>query len=174
MAVGRPGTLTAAIVTPTSTSGETGEPFNVVSMDALWGKPHTVAGGSRKYADGSVCRRISDLSVFIGHQKGHRILAAGDLNILRGHGEHSSTYWASRYATVFSRMSALGQSFVDPQAPAGRQAEPWPDAYTVAERWSARILPTLRGRKVPPQTRRAVPGRGDDTAAVGAVLLPIP
>jgi endonuclease/exonuclease/phosphatase family metal-dependent hydrolase len=36
-------------------------------------------------------------------------------------------YWGSRYSTVFSRMSTLGLSFLGPQAPAGRQADPWPD-----------------------------------------------
>ena len=127
LAVSRPGTLAAAIVTPTSNSGEPFEPFIVASMYALWEKPHTVTGGSWIYADGSVHRLISDLSAFVGQQKGHRILAAGDLNVLHGYGEHGSAYWASRYATVFSRMSALGLPFVGPQAPDGRQAEPWPE-----------------------------------------------
>ena len=35
--------------------------------------------------------------------------------------------WAARYTTVFDRMRALGLSFVGPQAPAGRRADPWPD-----------------------------------------------
>ncbi len=122
LAVSRPGTLAAATVTPTS-----GEPFIVASMYALWEKPHTVTGSGWIYADGSVHRLISDLSVFVGQQAGHRILAAGDLNVLYGYGEGGSAYWASRYATVFRRMSALGLSFVGPQAPAGRRAEPWPD-----------------------------------------------
>jgi len=52
---------------------------------------------------------------------------AGDLNILYGYGENGSAYWAARYASVFSRMSALGLAFVGPQAPAGRLAQPWPD-----------------------------------------------
>ncbi len=60
-------------------------------------------------------------------QHGHRIVAAGDLNILHGYGEHGSAHWASRYATVFDRMEALGLAFVGPQHPHGRQAEPWPD-----------------------------------------------
>ena len=74
----------------------------------------------------SVHRVISDLSVFIGQEKGHRILAAGDLNILYGYGEKENAYWASRYATVFNRIEALGLKFVGPQAPAGRCADPWP------------------------------------------------
>ena len=122
LAISRLGTFAAATVTPTS-----GEPFIVASMYAPWEKPHSATGGSWIYADGSVHRLISDLSVFVGQQANHRILAAGDLNILYGYGEAGSPYWASRYATVFSRMSALGLSFVGPQAPAGRRAEPWPD-----------------------------------------------
>ncbi len=122
LAVSRLGTLAAAIVTP-----PTGEAFIVASIYAPWEKPHTITGSSWIYADGSVHRLISDLSVLVGQQKGHRILVAGDLNILFGYGENSSVYWASRYATVFSRMSAIGLSFVGPQAPAGRCANPWPD-----------------------------------------------
>jgi endonuclease/exonuclease/phosphatase family metal-dependent hydrolase len=122
LAVSRPGTLAAAIVTPSA-----GAPFVVASMYAPWEKPHATTGSGWIYADASVHRLISDLSALVGQQNGHRILAAGDLNILHGYGEGGSTYWASRYATVFSRMIALGLSFVGPQAPAGRRAEPWPD-----------------------------------------------
>jgi endonuclease/exonuclease/phosphatase family metal-dependent hydrolase len=64
--------------------------------------------------------------VFVGRQKGHRILAAGDLNILYGYGEEGSAYWSARYATVFERMKAMGLPFVGPQAPNGRCADPWP------------------------------------------------
>ena len=122
LTVTRPGTLAAATITPSS-----GESFVVASMYALWQKPHTVTRSGWIYADGSVHRLISDLSVFVGQQTKHRILAAGDLNILYGYGEAGSEYWASRYTTVFRRMSSLGLSFVGPQAPAGRRAEPWPD-----------------------------------------------
>ena len=122
LAVSRLGTLAAAMVTPSD-----GEPFVVASMYAPWEKPHKTTNSSWIYADGSVHRVISDLSELIGQQARHRILAAGDLNILHGYGEEGSNYWAARYATVFSRFSALGMSFVGPQAPAGRQAAPWPD-----------------------------------------------
>lgn len=121
LAVSRLGTLSVAIATP-----RVGKSFVVASMYATWEKPHSSTGGRWIYADGSVHRLISDLSALIGQQTGHRLLAAGDLNILHGYGEHGSPYWASRYATVFARMSALGLEFVGPQAPAGRQADPWP------------------------------------------------
>ena len=121
-AVSRPGTLAAAYVTAPGI-----ERFVVVSMYSIWMKPHTSTGSSWIVSDASAHRLVSDLSVLIGQQKGHRIVAAGDLNILHGHGEHGSEYWAARYETVFARMEALGLPFVGPQTPHGRQAEPWPD-----------------------------------------------
>lgn len=122
LAVSRLGTLSTAVVTPAA-----GDPFIVASMYAPWEKPHATTASGWIYADGSVHRLISDLSALVGQQTGHRILAAGDLNILHGYGENGSAYWASRYATVFARMAALGLSFIGPQAPAGRRANPWPD-----------------------------------------------
>ncbi len=121
-AVSRPGSLTAAVVTPPDV-----EPFVVVSMYSLWARPHASTGSSWIVSDASAHRVVSDLSAFIGCQHGHRILAAGDLNILHGHGEHGSEYWAARYGTVFDRMEALGLPFVGPQHSQGRQADPWPD-----------------------------------------------
>ncbi len=102
-AVSRPGTLSAAHV-----SAPNIEPFLVVSMYSLWSKPHATTGSSWIVSDASAHRVVSDLSALIGRESGHRILAAGDLNILHGHGENGNEYWASRYATVFTRMEALG------------------------------------------------------------------
>jgi hypothetical protein len=120
--VSRLGTLAAATVIP-----QTGEPFVIVSMYGLWEKPHSETGSGWIYADASVHRIISDLSVFIGQQTRHRIIAAGDLNILHGYGEGGNSYWGGRYTTVFDRMKAIGLPFVGPQAPAGRRADPWPE-----------------------------------------------
>jgi hypothetical protein len=89
LAVSRLGTLAAAMVTP----GDD-DPFVAASMYAPWEKPHATTGSGWIYADGSVHRLISDLSALVGQQVGHRILAAGDLNILYGYGEHGSPYWA--------------------------------------------------------------------------------
>ena len=120
-AVSRPGTLAAARVTPPGI-----EPFVVVSVYSLWTKPYASTRPWRIVSDASAHRVVSDLSAFTMSQDGHRILAAGDLNILHGYGEHGSDYWASRYGTVFARMEALGLPFVGPQHPHGRQADPWP------------------------------------------------
>jgi exonuclease III len=121
LAVSRLGTLSAAKV-----HNDNEPPIILISMYGFWEKPHESTGSSWLYADASVHRLISDISVLIGSQTKHRIIASGDLNILYGYGEHGSQYWASRYATIFSRMEALGLKFVGPQAPNGRGTDPWP------------------------------------------------
>jgi hypothetical protein len=143
LAVSWPGTLAAAIVTPPS-----GEDLVLASLYAPWERPLGITGSRWIYADGSAHRLISDLSVFVGQQAGHRIIAAGDLNILHGYGEHGSSYWAGRYATIFARMSALGLSFVGPQAPAGRSADPRPDELPRA----SRDVPTYHTSRQTPAT----------------------
>ncbi len=122
LGVSRPGTLTAAHV---SSPGV--DPFVVISMYSMWENPHTSTDSGWIVSDASAHRLVSDLSAFIGTQGGHRILAAGDLNILHGYGEHGNEYWSGRYGSVFERMEALGLPFVGPQHPQGRQADPWPD-----------------------------------------------
>ena len=121
LAVSQLGTLAAAIVTAPGS-----KPVVVVSMYAPWTSPHSSTGSRWILSDVSVHRVVSDLSTLIGSQQHHRILAAGDLNILHGYGDHGSAYWAARYDTVFTRLAALGLAFVGPQAPHGRQANPWP------------------------------------------------
>ena len=145
LAVSRLGTLTAARV-----EADGLEPFTVVSMYSLWSKPHA-SFGNWSYADASAHRLISDLSAFVGSEAGHRIVAAGDLNILHGYGDHGSHYWASRYGTVFDRMEALGLRYVGPSAPHGLQADPWPDELP---RDSGNVPDLPEGR----------PGRGDAPA----------
>ena len=122
LAVSRLGTLAAARVTMPGIG-----PFVCVSMYSCWTSPLAIAGGGWSISDASAHRVVSDLSAFIGRQRGHRIVAAGDLNILYGYGEDGSAYWAGRYETVFTRMKALGLPFIGPQAPNGRQADPWPN-----------------------------------------------
>ena len=148
-AASRPGTLTAACV-----SAPDVEPFVVVSMYSLWTRPHDSTRSSWIVSDASAHRVVSDLSTFIGREVGHRIVAAGDLNILHGHGEHGSGYWASRYATVFDRMGALGLPFVGPQAPHGRQADPWPDELPR----DSRNVPTYHTNRQTPFHRNAPAG----------------
>jgi hypothetical protein len=122
LAVSRLGTLAAADVH----DPDTGETVTFISMYAAWENPLASTGSRWIYADASAHRVISDLSVFIGQERRHRIVAAGDLNILYGYGENGSRYWRGRYQTVFDRFAALGLRFVGPQAPHGRKAEPPP------------------------------------------------
>ena len=85
LAVSRLGTLAAAVV-----SSPADNPIVVASVYAPWEKPHSLTRSSWIYADGSAHRMISDLSVLVGQQREHRILAAGDLNILYGYGDNGS------------------------------------------------------------------------------------
>ena len=99
--------------------------FTAVSMYAPWERPP--GADSPIYADASAHRILSDLSALVVSSKRHRLIAAGDLNILHGYGERGNQYWRGRYNTVFDRASAMGIGFVGPQHPNGRQADPWPD-----------------------------------------------
>ena len=139
-ATSRPGTVTAAHVTAPGI-----EPFVAISMYALWERPHAFSDSRWIVSDASAHRVISDLSTFIGREGGHRILAADDLNILRGYGDYGSEYWAERYGTVFDRMEALGLAFVGPQAPNGRQVDPWPDELPADSRNVPTFYPIGRG-----------------------------
>lgn len=143
LAVSRTGTLAAARVTPPN-----GEPFIAVSMYSAWTSPHSSTGSSWIVSDVSAHRVISDLSAFIGSANGHRIVAAGDLNVLHGYGEHGDRYFAARYQTIFSRMEALGLDFKGPQAPRGRQAEPWPSELPA----SSQNVPTYYSNRQTPTT----------------------
>ncbi len=138
-----PGTIAAAIVTPPS-----GDPVVAVSMYAPWVRTHTSTASNFIFADGSAHHVVSDLSTLIAKKDGHRVLAAGDLNILRGYGEHGSAYWAARYKTVFDRMEAMGLSFVGPEHPFGRQADPWPDELPR----DSRNVPTFHTNRQTPRT----------------------
>jgi endonuclease/exonuclease/phosphatase family metal-dependent hydrolase len=115
--VSQPGTLRVADVVR---DGQV--VVKVASMYAPWERARR---GSVIYADASAHRLLSDLSGLIS-RRNHRIVAAGDLNILRGYGEHGNAYSEARYATVFDRAEAMGLRCLGPQAPNGRQAQPWP------------------------------------------------
>ena len=143
LVVSWPGTLTAAIIHPAS-----GAPVLAVSMYAQWLSTHALSARNLIFSDSSAHRVISDLSVFIAKEYGHRVLAAGDLNIRRGYGEHGSAYWAARYNTVFDRMKALGLPCIGPEYPNGRQADPWPDELPR----DSRNVPTFHSNRQSPAT----------------------
>ena len=143
LGVSRLGTLAAAHVKAPGI-----EPLVVVSVYSLWTSPHASTSSSWIVSDASAHRLVSDLSAFIGRQQGHRLIVAGDFNILHGHGEYGSLYWASRYKTVFDRMEALGLPFVGPQYPNGRQAVPWPDELPL----ESKNVPTFHSNRETPTT----------------------
>lgn len=147
LAVSRMGTLAVADIATVSAD----EAITVVSMYGAWEGPVEDIGSRWIYADASVHRLISDLSALIGRQQGHKIIAAGDLNILYGCGEGGSLYWKARYDTVFARMESLGLMFVGPQAPdGGEQANPWPHELPK----DSKNVPTFRFRVHQPETAR--------------------
>ena len=138
-----PGTIAAAFVTPPS-----GEPVIAISMYAQWVRTHTRAGSNFLFSDGSAHHIVSDLSTFIADEDGHRVVAAGDLNILRGYAEYGDEYWAARYKTVFDRMEVMGLPCIGPEYPNGRQADPWPDELPR----DSRNVPTFHSNRQSPQT----------------------
>ena len=98
--VSQQGSIAAAIVT-----GPEVRPFAVASICAAYEKPHRSTGKmSWNIVDASVHRIITGLSLLIGKQEGHRIVAAGDLTVWYGHADNK--YWRRRNASVFDRMEA--------------------------------------------------------------------
>ena len=114
-------------------------PLIAVSMYARWFRAHPTTGSKWNvgYSDGSAHRILSDLSAFIGNADPatHRILAAGDLNIVNGSQTGNPQDLDERNQGVFCRMDALGLALVQL---GGRQAEPRP-AYLPAD---TRNVPT--------------------------------
>ncbi len=79
------------------------------------------------------------------------MVVAGDWNLLRGYAEDGDPYWAARAQSVFDRAAAMGLRYVGPQAPHGRQADPWP---TELPR-SSRNVPTFHDdQQTPAQAAR--------------------
>ena len=119
------GTIAAARVTPLD---DDRRPLIAVSMYARWMKPHpsVETKWSDGHADGSAHRIISDLSTFIGDTdpSTHRIVAAGDLNMIYGSLGKSWQSLALRERNVFDRMEAIGLAFVGPQRPTGGCGSP--------------------------------------------------
>ena len=149
IAVSGIGTIAAARVVPQDAQVE---PFIVVSMYARWIRPHPSTGSKWQvgYPDGSAHRIISDLSAFIGNTDpaSHRILVAGDLNMVHGSRPNDRQSLAAREQTVFDRMDALGLEFMGPQSPDGRQAERLPEGLST----DSGNVPTYHSTRQSPAT----------------------
>lgn len=137
LVVSRHGTITAADV---KVNG--GTSFTAVSVYALWERT-----AYNIFADGSAHRILSDLSALMPSSH-HKLLIAGDWNILFGYGERGLPYWDGRYRTVFDRAEALGLTFVGPQHPNGRQAAPWPSELPL----DSLCVPTFHTSRQTPAT----------------------
>ena len=94
IAVSGIGTVAAARVIPLDSDTQ---PFIVVSMYARWMRPHPSTGSSWRVGtpDASAHRIISDLSAFVGDTDpaSHRIIAAGDLNMVTAASGSSRSRW---------------------------------------------------------------------------------
>ena len=125
IAVSGIGAIAAARITP-----KDDEPFIVVSMYARWIGSHTYAKSKFQYPDSAAQRIISDMSAFIGSPDpgNHRIIAAGDLNMVFGVIKRGSKpSMTARERGVWERMDALGLEFMGPFHPNGRKAKNPPD-----------------------------------------------
>jgi len=143
LGVSRMGSLSAAIV-----STPDHDPVTLVSAYAACQSPSASQNRNWIFADASAHRLLSDVASLIGKQWGHRIIISGDFNILYGYGEDRSMYWAARYQTVFDRMQAMGLKFIGPQAPNGRQADPWPSELPL----DSENVPTFHSNRQTPET----------------------
>ena len=146
IAVSGIGTIAVARVIPRDGSS----PFIAVSMYARWMKPHPDVHSNWIYQDGSAHRIISDLSAFIGSTdpSTHRILAAGDLNMIYGATDDNRLALPGRDRTVTDRMTALGMEFLGPQYPDGRRASPTPQGLPP----DTRNVPTYHTNRQSPET----------------------
>ena len=148
IAVSAPGTIAAARVVP-----KTGEPFIAVSVYARWEKPHPrtpAPGGEWGTPTPWPHRAISDLSAFIGHidPVTHRILVAGDFNLIHGATDSNRLALPARDRSVFARFDALGFEFLGPQHPYGRRANPTPAGLSIG----TRNVPTYHTTRQRPET----------------------
>lgn len=124
-----------------------GQKLWVASLYSAWEVPMHDAERRHIYADASAHRLISDLSALIDSEARPRLVAAGDLNLLRGYGEDGSPLWKARYDTVFARMEAIGMPCVGPDLPESAELR----AAAPAERpATSRTVPTFRTRIADP------------------------
>lgn len=116
------GTLAVARIVPKDQSEDA---FIAASLYARYMKPHPSTNTPWQVgaSDVSVHRILSDLSTFIGHEDAsrHRILAAGDLNMIYG-ATGGALSLPERERATWGRMAALGLEFLGPQLPNGRPA----------------------------------------------------
>ncbi len=119
--------------------------LTLVSWYGTWER---APGGKPIFADASVHRLLSDIAPLVCSSAGHRIIAAGDLNIMRGYGENGSRYWGARYDSVFRRAMGMGIPYVGPELPHGEAAAVRPAELPT----DSTTVPTYRVRFKNPET----------------------
>lgn len=145
LTVSAPGIIAAAYITPKHI-----KPFIAVSLYARWETLHPRINKRWIYSDAMAHRAISDLSTFIGSKNPatHRIVVAGDFNLIHGATDNNPLALPARDRSVFSRLEALGLEFIGPQYPNGRQADPLPSGLPD----DTKNVPTYHTRKQTPET----------------------
>lgn len=90
-----------------------GDVVTVVSLYGIWDKiPET----GRLFADGSLHRAISDLTVVFERGRGQNVVVAGDLNVWHA---YEGTDETKRFAALFDRLDSLGLELLGPFRPDG-------------------------------------------------------
>ena len=108
-AVSHPGQFSVAEVA--SPSGKT---ITVISLYGIWDRDDRYL-----FAEATLHRAISDLTILLQEQQRTHVVLAGDLNIFFEWDQAEyDAYWAARYETVFTRLAAYG---LDPVGPFGNQ-----------------------------------------------------
>ena len=166
-AVSAAGTIAAARIIP-----ENGLHFIAISLYARWEKPHpdTPTTWGVGYADAMAHRAISDLSAFIGHKDPatHRILVAGDFNLIHGATEQNHLALPERDRSVFARLQSLGFEFVGPQHPNGRMTSPTPQgAFRRIRRTFQRTTPHASSQARQQTSSTTYSRRGGSTGTCG-------
>ena len=92
------------------------ERVTVVSLYGMWDR---LRDGGDLYADASLHRAISDLTVLFADRPGGNIVVAGDLNIWHAYDRATSiknwsAHWADRFRLVFERLATHGLELVGP------------------------------------------------------------
>lgn len=85
--------------------------LTVVSLYGIWDQDDRFL-----FAEGTLHRALSDLTILFQDRNRPNIVVAGDLNIYRQWAKaDSGAYWSPRYDTVFDRLAAYGLAFRGPE-----------------------------------------------------------
>ena len=124
--------------------------------------PLELAAAPLSAPDVSAHRILSDISAFIGHEdpSRHRILAAGDLNMIYG-ATGRTLALPERERAFWDRVAALGLEFLGPQAPDGWQpSAPQPDVPADTKNVPTWVRNGLKPEQANRQLDYAIASRG--------------